>query len=102
MTKREQQALERHRGAVICLARYRARKIVTAQLKGKGVRVTLVRPAEINALAKDYLAKHGDQLRAEAEQTIATSRWFKSYRKPDAPFHGEMNSRQIELTRPRF
>ena len=84
--KQIMERMQRHRFAVIALARYRARRTVTAELKDKGVRVTLVRPAEINALANDYLAQHGERLRAEAEQTIATSKFFKSYRKPDAPF----------------
>ena len=83
MTKREQRALQQHRFAVLHLARYRARKIVTAQLKDTGVRVTLVKPAAINALANDYLAQHSDRLRAEAEQTIATSPLFAQYRKPE-------------------
>jgi len=79
MTKAEQRD-QAHTFAVICLARYRAKRIVTAQLKDKGVRVSLVRPAEITALANDYLAQHGDRLRTEAKHTIATSRHFTRWR----------------------
>ena len=44
--------------AVKALARLAAKKAVQAELKDKGVRVTLVRPAEINAQATIYLASH--------------------------------------------
>ena len=40
------------------LARFMAKKRVEAELKSKGVRVTLVRPAEINERAKAYLSAH--------------------------------------------
>ena len=43
-------------GAVKVLARLAAKKAVQAELKAQGVRVTLVRPAEINAQATIYLA----------------------------------------------
>ena len=78
-SKREKRAAERlreHRFAVIHLARYRAKKAVEAELKSKGVRVTLVRPAEIRLLAEDYLAQHRERLCAEAEQAINTSPLF--------------------------
>ena len=44
--------------AVKVLARLAAKKAVQAELKSKGVRVTLIRPAEINAQAAEYLDKH--------------------------------------------
>jgi hypothetical protein len=44
--------------AVKVLARLAAKKAVQAELKDKGVRVALVRPAEINAQATIYLASH--------------------------------------------
>jgi short-subunit dehydrogenase len=44
--------------AVKVLARLAAKKAVQAELKAQGVRVTLVRPAEINAQAAEYLANH--------------------------------------------
>jgi NAD(P)-dependent dehydrogenase (short-subunit alcohol dehydrogenase family) len=45
-------------GAVKVLARLAAKRAVQAELRSKGVRVTLVRPAEINAQAAEYLASH--------------------------------------------
>jgi NAD(P)-dependent dehydrogenase (short-subunit alcohol dehydrogenase family) len=39
-------------------ARFFAKKAVVAELKAKGVRVTLVRPAEINTQANAYLEQH--------------------------------------------
>jgi hypothetical protein len=44
------------RRAVKVLARLAAKKAVGAELRAKGVRVTLVRPAEIGAQANAYLA----------------------------------------------
>jgi len=42
--------------AVKVLARLAAKKAVEAELRAKGVRVTLVKPAEISAQANAYLA----------------------------------------------
>jgi uncharacterized protein YbjT (DUF2867 family) len=61
-----------HRQAVMILAHRRAKKAVEAELKSKGIRTTLIRPAEISLLAKDYLAQHRERLMAEAEHAIAT------------------------------
>ena len=58
------------------LARRSAQKAIKAQLRSQGVRLTLVLPKDINVLAKDYLAQHGEQLMAEAEHAIATSPLF--------------------------
>jgi NAD(P)-dependent dehydrogenase (short-subunit alcohol dehydrogenase family) len=44
--------------AVKCFARYLAKKYVQAELKEQGVRVTLVKPAEINARAMAYIEQH--------------------------------------------
>ena len=44
--------------AVHVLARLAARRAVTHELKAQGVRVTLVRPAEISARAQVYLQAH--------------------------------------------
>jgi hypothetical protein len=40
------------------LARQAAKKAVTEQLRAAGVRITLVKPAEIAAQAQTYLAQH--------------------------------------------
>jgi NAD(P)-dependent dehydrogenase (short-subunit alcohol dehydrogenase family) len=44
--------------AVKHMARYMAKKRVEAELRDQGLRVSLVRPAEINTLATAYLAAH--------------------------------------------
>ena len=54
--------------AVKVLARLAAKKAVQAELKDKGVRVTLVRPAEINAQATIYLANHPELYVAAQER----------------------------------
>jgi len=43
-----------------------------------------VLPKDINVLANDYLAQHGEQLRAEAEHAIATWPGFAHWRLPSA------------------
>jgi hypothetical protein len=53
--------------AVHVLARIAARKLVQEQLREQGVRVSLVRPAEIAAQAKAYL-KANPHLHEEAIQ----------------------------------
>jgi hypothetical protein len=78
--------MQDHQQAVIVLMRMRARKAVEGDLKSKGVRVRLVRPAAINELAHEYLAQHRERLRAEVEHAIATWPGFAQWRKPDAPF----------------
>jgi hypothetical protein len=60
MTREER--LQRYRQAVVFLAHRRARKAVEAELRSKGIRVTLTSPATINALARDYFAKHREEL----------------------------------------
>jgi NAD(P)-dependent dehydrogenase (short-subunit alcohol dehydrogenase family) len=44
--------------AVKHMARYIAKKRVEAELRDEGIRVSLVRPAEINARATAYLEAH--------------------------------------------
>ena len=44
--------------AINYLARSAAKKVVAEQLRAQGVRVTLVKPADIAAQAKVYLEQH--------------------------------------------
>jgi hypothetical protein len=53
--------------AICVLARLAARRAVTEQLRAAGVRVTLVKPAEIDAQAQVYLEAH-PELWAEARE----------------------------------
>ena len=81
-TKRELAALQRYRQTVLILAHKRAKREVERELRAKGIRTTLFRPAEISALAHDYLAQHKERLIAEAEEAIATWPGFAQWRKP--------------------
>jgi hypothetical protein len=56
--------------AVKVLARLAAKRAVETELRAKGVRVTLVRPAEISAQANAYLAAN-PQLYDEARERAA-------------------------------
>jgi len=82
INKHRQAKIEKHRFAVMMLARSAAAKVIKARLREQGVRLTLVKPADINALAYPYLAEHREQLVAEAQRIIATSPHFKSWRLP--------------------
>jgi hypothetical protein len=68
-----QAKIEKHCHAVMMLARSQAVEVVKARLREQGVRLTLVKPKDINAPAYEYLAEHREQLIAEAERIIATS-----------------------------
>jgi hypothetical protein len=57
---------------------------VEDELRSKGIRTTLIRPAEISLLARDYLAQHRERLLAEAEHAIATWPGFVRWRLPGA------------------
>jgi hypothetical protein len=78
------QKLREHRQAVMVLARRAAIKEIKVKLRAQGIRLTLVLPKDINVLANDYLAQHGEQLRAEAEHAIATWPGFARWRLPCA------------------
>jgi NAD(P)-dependent dehydrogenase (short-subunit alcohol dehydrogenase family) len=69
--------------AVNALARLAARRAVNAELRGQGVRVTLVKPATINAKATEWLAQHPEAY--EQAHDIAVR--FKMYdkRRPKLP-----------------
>ena len=54
--------------AVHVLARLAARKAVQEELRGQGVRVSLVKPAEISARAHSYLQAHPELYREALER----------------------------------
>jgi NAD(P)-dependent dehydrogenase (short-subunit alcohol dehydrogenase family) len=56
--------------AVKVLARLAAKKAVEAELRAQGVRVTLVRPAEIAAQAQAYLQSHPELIDAARERAL--------------------------------
>ena len=67
-------------GLIMSLARRLARKEVEAQLRGQGVRLTLVPPREINAKAREYLAQHLELYR-EAVRIVAQHPEWRPKRK---------------------
>ena len=78
------QKLRDHRQAVMVLARRSAIKAIKAKLRAQGIRLTLVLPKDINVLANDYLAQHGERLRVEAAHAIATYPGLARWRLPCA------------------
>jgi NAD(P)-dependent dehydrogenase (short-subunit alcohol dehydrogenase family) len=56
--------------AVKVLARLAAKKAVEAELRAQGVRVTLVRPAEIAVQAQAYLQSHPELIDAARERAL--------------------------------
>jgi hypothetical protein len=84
INKHHQWKIEKHRLAVMMLARSAAVKVIKARLREQGVRLTLVKPKDLNGPAYEYLAQHREQLIAQAEHILATSPHFKSWRLPCA------------------
>ena len=66
--------------AVKVLARLAAKKAVEAELRAKGVRVTLVKPAEISAQVQVYLANH-PELIDEAKERAARLGMYEKRRR---------------------
>ena len=56
--KQIQERMQRHRQAVMVLARLAAKRAIPAQLRDQGVRVSLVPYAEVMRLAREYLDTH--------------------------------------------
>ena len=56
--------------AVKVLARLAAKKAVEAELRAKGIRVTLVKPAEITAQAQVYLQSHPELIDEAKARTL--------------------------------
>jgi hypothetical protein len=71
------------RSAVCILARLAAKKAVTEELRAQGIRVSLVRPAEITAQANAYLAAN-PQLYDEARERAARLGMFEKPRRKSA------------------
>jgi NAD(P)-dependent dehydrogenase (short-subunit alcohol dehydrogenase family) len=69
---------------VHALARMAARRAVQEQLRSQGVRVSLVKPAEISARAQRYLAEH-PELYKEALERAQRLGLFEKKRKLRAP-----------------
>jgi hypothetical protein len=67
--------------AVHVLARIAARKAVQEQLRAQGVRVSLVRPAEISAKAQVYLQSHPELYREALERAQRLGLFEKRRRK---------------------
>jgi hypothetical protein len=68
--------------AVHVLARLAARKAITEQLRNEGVRVSLVKPAEVSARAQVYLANHPELYREALERAQRLGMYEKPKRRP--------------------
>ena len=67
--------------AVHVLARLAARRAVKEELRSEGVRPTLVKPAEISAKAKAYLANHPELFREAIERAQRLGMYEKPKRR---------------------
>jgi hypothetical protein len=72
------------RSTICILARLAAKRVVTEQLRAAGVRVTLVRPAEISAQANDYLAQHPELYAQARERAVRLGMFEKPKRRKSA------------------
>ena len=64
------------------MARMAARKAVQEELRSQGVRVSLVRPAEISVRANEYLGQHPELYRAALERAQRLKPYEKPRRRP--------------------
>jgi len=69
------------RSAICILARLAAKRAVTEELRAQGVRVTLVKPAEISAEAQVYLQAHPELYREALERAQLLGLYEKRRRK---------------------
>ena len=67
--------------AVHVLARLAARRAITEQLRSQGVRVSLVKPAEISAKAQVYLQSHPELYREAFERAQRMGMYQKPRRR---------------------
>ena len=67
--------------AVHVLARLAARRAITEQLRSQGVRVSLVKPAEISAKAQVYLQSHPELYREALERAQRMGMYQKPRRR---------------------
>ena len=67
--------------AVYVLARLAARRAITEQLRSQGVRVSLVKPAEIGVRANEYLSQHPELYREALERAQRMGLFEKRRRK---------------------
>jgi hypothetical protein len=63
------------RGMILSFARHLAKNAVKEQLRGEGVRMTLVPPSEITAKAQEYLAQHPELYREAARVVTQHPEW---------------------------
>ena len=68
--------------AVHVLARMAARKAVQDELRSQGVRVSLVKPADISVRANEYLSQHPELYRAALERAQRLKLYEKPRRRP--------------------
>ena len=67
--------------AINVLARLAAKKAVQEELCAQGVRVTLVKPADVSAKAQAYLQSHPELYREALERPQRSSMFEKSKRR---------------------
>jgi hypothetical protein len=68
--------------AVHVLARLQARRRVTEELRAQGVRLSLVKPAEVSARAQAYLADHPELYREALERAQRLGLYEKRRKRP--------------------
>ena len=69
------------RSAICILARLAAKRAVTEELRAQGVRVSLVKPAEISVKAQAYLQSHPELIDAARERAQRLGMFEKPQRK---------------------
>ena len=78
--KQIRERMQQHRTAVAVLARQSARRVIKAQIKAAGLKVSQFTARDISIRADAWFDAHRAELIAEAEHTIATSPLFAYFR----------------------
>ena len=82
--KQTLERIQRHRQAVIVLARQSAKRAIKAQLRAEGLKLSQFTAKDISIRADAWFDDHRAELIAEAEHTIATWPGFARWRLPCA------------------
>ena len=89
--KRTLEKIRQHRQCVIVLARQSAIKVIKAQIRAQGDKLSQVPARTIRVFADAYFDAHRERLIAEAEHIVATLPYFERWRLPD-PANIETNA----------
>ena len=96
--KQIRERMQQHRTAVAVLARQSARRVIKAQIKAAGLKVSQFTARDISIRADVWFDAHRVELIAEAEHTIATSPYFARWRCAELESDAQKQTQPISTT----